>query len=137
MISRLIRQVKTSTLLRYIIVGGTSYAIELSVLLLLVHVLHFNTTLAVSIGFWLGLVISFLLQKFLAFKNTDTRARRLTIQTVYYARLVLFNYGFTLLFVHLLEPFIDLSIARTLALIITTAWNYIIYKKVIFTEVKR
>ena len=137
MISRLIRQVKTSTLLRYIIVGGTSYAIELSVLLLLVHVLHFNTTLAVSIGFWLGLVISFLLQKFLAFKNTDTRARRLTIQTVYYALLVLFNYGFTLLFVHLLEPFIDLSIARTLALIITTAWNYVIYKKVIFTEVKR
>lgn len=137
MLSRLIRQVKTSTLLRYIIVGGTSYAIELSVLLLLVHVLHFNTTLAVSIGFWLGLVISFLLQKFLAFKNTDTRARRLTIQTVYYALLVLFNYGFTLLFVHLLEPFIDLSIARTLALIITTAWNYIIYKKVIFPEVKR
>lgn len=137
MLSRLIRQVKTSTLLRYIIVGGTSYAIELTVLLLLVHVLHFNTTLAVSIGFWLGLVISFLLQKFLAFKNTDTRARRLTIQTVYYALLVLFNYGFTLLFVHLLEPFIDLSIARTLALIITTAWNYIIYKKVIFPEVKR
>ena len=137
MISRLIRQVKTSTLLSYIIVGGTSYAIELSVLLLLVHVLHFNTTLAVSIGFWLGLVISFLLQKFLAFKNTDTRARRLTIQTVYYALLVLFNYGFTLLFVHLLEPFIDLSIARTLALIITTAWNYVIYKKVIFTEIKR
>ena len=137
MISRLIRQVKTSTLLRYIIVGGTSYAIELSVLLLLVRVFHFNTTLAVSIGFWLGLVISFLLQKFLAFKNTDTHARRLTIQTVYYALLVLFNYGFTLLFVHLLEPFIDLSIARSLALIITTAWNYIIYKKVIFTEVKR
>ena len=137
MISRLIRQVKTSTLLRYIIVGGTSYAIELSVLLLLVRVFHFNTTLAVSIGFWLGLVISFLLQKFLAFKNTDTHARRLTIQTVYYALLVLFNYGFTLLFVHLLEPFIDLSIARTLALIITTAWNYIIYKKVIFPEVKR
>ena len=137
MISRLIRQVKTSTLLRYIIVGGTSYAIELSVLLLLVRVFDFNTTLAVSIGFWLGLVISFLLQKFLAFKNTDTRARRLTIQTVYYALLVLFNYGFTLLFVHLLEPFIDLSIARTLALIITTAWNYIIYKKVIFPEVKR
>ena len=137
MVSRLIRQVKTSTLLRYIIVGGTSYAIELSVLLLLVRVFHFNTTLAVSIGFWLGLVISFLLQKFLAFKNTDTHARRLTIQTVYYALLVLFNYGFTLLFVHLLEPFIDLSIARTLALIITTAWNYIIYKKVIFPEVKR
>lgn len=137
MLSRLIRQVKTSTLLRYIIVGGTSYARELTVLLLLVHVFHFNTTLAVSIGFWLGLVISFLLQKFLAFKNTDTHARRLTIQTVYYALLVLFNYGFTLLFVHLLEPFIDLSIARTLALIITTAWNYIIYKKVIFTEVKR
>ena len=137
MISRLIQHIKTSTLLRYIIVGGTSYAIELSVLLLLVRVFDFNTTLAVSIGFWLGLVISFLLQKFLAFKNTDTRARRLTIQTVYYALLVLFNYGFTLLFVHLLEPFIDLSIARTLALIITTAWNYIIYKKVIFTEVKR
>lgn len=137
MLSRLIRQVKTSTLLRYIIVGGTSYAIELSVLLLLVRVFHFNTTLAVSIGFWLGLVISFLLQKFLAFKNNDTRARRLTIQTVYYALLVLFNYGFTLLFVHLLEPFIDLSITRTLALIITTAWNYVIYKKVIFTEIKR
>ena len=137
MISRLIQHIKTSTLLRYIIVGGTSYAIELSVLLLLVRVFDFNTTLAVSIGFWLGLVISFLLQKFLAFKNTDTRAKRLTIQTVYYALLVLFNYGFTLLFVHLLEPFIDLSIARTLALIITTAWNYIIYKKVIFTEVKR
>jgi hypothetical protein len=36
-----------------------------------------------------------------------------------------------------LEPFIDLSITRTLALIITTAWNYVIYKKVIFTEVNQ
>lgn len=134
MITKLIATVKGSTLLRYVFVGGTSYAIELALLLSLVHVFQLGTGLAVSIGFWAGLVISFLLQKFFAFGDKDTKIQRLTIQSFAYALLVIVNYSFTLLFVHILAPIIGLFIARTLALIITTGWNYIVYKKLIFTK---
>ena len=126
--------IKSSTLLRYIFVGGTSYAIELSVLLLLIYVFHANTALAVSIGFWLGLIISFILQKFLAFGDKDTRVKRLTIQSFYYGLLVAVNYTFTLVFVHYLSPILTILVARTVALIITTVWNFFVYKKIIFKE---
>ena len=136
MTTKLTNLIKNSTLLRYIFVGGTSYAIELTALLSLVHLLRLDTSVAVSVGFWLGLVISFIMQKFLAFSDNDTQVKRLTIQSLYYAILVLINYGFTLAFVHFFAPLMTLFVARTIALIITTGWNYIVYKKLIFVTPK-
>lgn len=89
--------------------------------------------LAVAIGFWVGFFLAFIMQKLLAFRNTTAAPKQVLRQSVLYILLVLFNYGFTLGFVALLSPLMGVYIARTVALAITTCWNFIIYKKLIFT----
>lgn len=134
LVNKIKNYVQNSTLLRYILVGGTSFALEILILLIFIKLLNVNESIAVSIGFWSGLIISFILQKFFAFKDNSVDFSRLSTQTIYYGVLVLINYVFTLLFTLILTPIFGLIVSRTLALIITTCWNYIIYKKVIFNR---
>lgn len=117
---------------RYILVGGLSYVIEISCIYLLV-MSGVDRILAVAIGFWIGFFLAFSMQKIIAFKNKTSEAKQVVKQSVLYAVLVLFNYGFTLVLVALLSPLISIYISRTIALGITTCWNFIIYKKIIFS----
>lgn len=119
--------------LRYIFIGGISYVIELSFLLFLANVLSFSPELAVAFSFWVGLIISFTLQKYIAFSNTTKGRGAFSKQAVPYGALVLFNYVFTIISVSLLVNFLQLEIARTIALIVTTFWNYFVYKKIFKT----
>lgn len=132
----LAKKILSHTGVRYLITGGASYGIELSVLLLLSGILHLGPVLSVGISFWVGLVISFILQKFLAFNNKTVKPKHLIRQSLQYGALVLVNYLFTLWFVSTFEPIVGLVIARTVALIITTIWNYFIYKYVLFGNKK-
>lgn len=124
---------KKSSLLRYVFIGGTSYLIELGCIFILNTIIN-SPVIAVGIGFWLGLGVSFLLQKVFAFKNTSKNLKQLSIQSFYYLLLVAFNYSFTLLLVWQLSNHIGLFSARTIALIVTTIWNYFLYKNVIFKQ---
>lgn len=51
-------------------------------------------------------------------------------QALMYGALVLFNYGFTLLFVSLFIVLLGLIAARTFALLLTVCWNYFAYKHI-------
>ena len=119
-------------LVRYLFIGGVSYVFELAVLYAVANGLGFGPTIGVAVSFWIGLVISFILQKTLAFKNKATSKKHLLKQSLVYGTLVAVNYTFTVMFVTLLEPHMGLVISRTLALIITTGWNFILYSKIIF-----
>lgn len=132
MIDQILKRAIGSTLTRYIFAGGLSFAIELSIILLLIKALNTESPVAITIGFWVGLIVSFLLQKLLTFKDTRLKLSHLSTQTFYYGALVLVNYIFTLAFTLLAAPLIGLVVARTLALVITTAWNFVIYKRIIF-----
>lgn len=122
-----------SSLLRYIIIGGVSYIIELA-FMYAIFSLSSSYLLAVGISFWVGLIVSFLLQKIIAFRNKNKSAKKLALQAVFYGALVLVNYTFTLLFVGGLAIHIGLFVARTVALVITTGWNYFAYKHLIFRQ---
>jgi len=118
---------------RYIFIGGLSYVVELAVLLSLANLLHFSSSLSVACSFWIGLVVSFLLQKYIAFSNTSSDKRTVGRQSLLYGALVLFNYFFTIFVVDLLASGGDnyrLVIVRTAALIATTFWNYFVYKRI-------
>lgn len=121
-----------SRLSRYIFTGGASYLIELSFLLFLTKVLHFTPAVGVACSFWVGLAISFLLQKHIAFQDKNNDKKSISKQVGLYGVLVAFNYAFTILFVSLLAKVLGLVIARTLALALTTIWNFLLYSKVIF-----
>lgn len=117
---------------RYLVVGGVSYLVELATLYVCSEVLSLTAAISVSIGFWIGLLLSFTLQKILSFKNTTSDKEQVAKQVALYALLVLVNYGFTVLFVYAFESVLSIFVARTIALIITTVWNFFIYKNVIF-----
>lgn len=101
-------------------------------LALLIYGLKMTSVLAVGISFWLGFLIAFVLQKLIAFKNTDRSKKTVARQTLLYSGLVGVNYLFTLAFVAIFGPILGTIVARTIALIITTGWNYVIYSKLIF-----
>jgi putative flippase GtrA len=117
---------------RYIFIGGIAYLIELTALYFFAVTLSLGPTLGVAISFWIGLIVSFTLQKIFSFKNKAENKKHLSKQMLSYGTLVAFNYLFTLAFVSFFEPHIGLFIARTIALLITTVWNFYIYSRYIF-----
>jgi len=123
-----------SRLARYLLVGGGSYAVELSLLVFLTAVLNLNRVLSTALAFWVGLVLSFVLQKLYAFQDYQKELRTIGRQTGAFSLLVGFNYCFTLVVVSLFSSHLIIA-SRTLAIACTTTWNYFIYKR-IFTGTK-
>jgi putative flippase GtrA len=116
---------------RYLLVGGSVYVLEVAVILLAQH-MGASDVMAVAVGFCVGLVVSFVLQKFVAFEDKRTHRRILLPQILAVTGLVLFNFGFTLLVTKLLSPHIPAIASRTVALAITVTWNFYLYKTRIF-----
>ncbi len=116
---------------RYAIIGGSVYLFELTVIVA-AQQLGASAVVAVGISFWLGLIVSFGLQKIVTFGDRRLHHRVLIPQIVAFSLLVFFNFGFTLLVTKLLIHVVPAVVTRTLALGITTIWNFYLYKTRIF-----
>lgn len=116
---------------RYLTIGGLVYLFELLVIVV-AQAMGASPLLAVGLSFWLGLIVSFILQKFVTFGDKRTHHRILIPQIVAVSLLILFNFGFTLLVTKLLADLLPPTVTRTLALGITTIWNFYLYKTRIF-----
>ncbi|HEY5267854.1 MAG TPA: GtrA family protein [Candidatus Saccharimonadales bacterium] len=116
-----------SKLIRYIIVGGTAYLVEMATLFGLKDGAKFSSVKSVAISFWVGLVVGFLLQKIVTFKDHDRRVHILAKQILMYACLVLFNYVVSLIAVKLLTPKLSVFLVRTMIIALGTFWNYSFY----------
>lgn len=125
-----------SSVVRYVFAGGLAYAVELTVLIALHKVIGTSAELATAVAFWVGLSTSFILQKHLAFRDYERTLKSISKQIGRYALLVAFNYVFTLSVVAVFPESLVL-ISRTLALILTTIWNYYIYNRFIFNASDR
>ena len=130
MIARL-KTLLQNHLYRYILVGGSVYVFELAVIAL-VQWRGGSSVLAVGLSFWLGLFLSFGLQKTVTFGDKRLQRKVLLAQALAFLALVLFNFCFTLLMTKLLSPPLPATITRTLALGATTIWNFYLYKTRIF-----
>ncbi|HEV2412539.1 MAG TPA: GtrA family protein [Candidatus Saccharimonadales bacterium] len=118
-------------LFRYVFIGGLTYIIDIAILVGLYAGLHTTRALAASASFWVGLLISFLLQKLVAFQDYQKEIRAISKQIVWYAVLVAFNYSLTVVIVSLF-PGRYIILSRTIALAITTCWNFLVYKRLVF-----
>jgi putative flippase GtrA len=126
-----LRLLSRRPLYRYVVVGGSVYVLEVAIIVIAQH-LGASSVLAVGLSFWFGLIVSFLLQKFVTFSDRRVHHRVLLSQTVIVVALVLFNFGFTIVVTKLLTSRVPAVISRTLALAITTTWNFYLYKTRIF-----
>ncbi len=116
---------------RYLVIGGSVYLLEL-VIIVVAQQLGASAVLAVGLSFWIGLIVSFGLQKLVTFGDKRLHHKVLLPQIMAFSLLVLFNFGFTLLVTKLLAGTIPAVATRTLALAITTIWNFYLYKTRIF-----
>ena len=116
---------------RYVIIGGSIYVFEL-VVIVVAQWRGASAVVAVGLSFWLGLIISFALQKAVTFGDKRMHHKVLIPQVAAFSLLVLFNFCFTLLVTKLLSSHIPAVATRTLALGITTIWNFYLYKTRIF-----
>lgn len=116
---------------RYVAIGGSVYLLELLVIVI-AQGFGSSAVVAVGLSFWIGLMVSFILQKVITFDDKRTSHHILLPQIAAFSLLVLFNFGFTLLVTKLLVNVLPAVATRTLALGITTIWNFYLYKTRIF-----
>jgi putative flippase GtrA len=121
----------TNSLFRYLFVGGIAYIVDIAVLIGFYSGLHTSRAMAAGVSFWAGLLVSFVMQKFVAFQDYKKEVRAISRQALWYGLLVVFNYGLTIFIVSRF-PGKYIVYSRTLAVAITTLWNYVIYKRIIF-----
>lgn len=117
----------------YVVIGVCVYLFELGVIVV-AQKLGANAVVAVGVSFWLGFGASFGLQKMITFGDKRLHHRVLLPQIAAYSCLVLFNFGFTLLLAKLLLHVMPAVMVRTIALGITTFWNFYLYKMHIFRQ---
>lgn len=116
---------------RYLFIGGTVYVFELAVIVL-AQAYGATATWAVAISFCLGTAVSFFMQKLITFGDKRMHHRILIPQLIATALLVLWNLTFSVLITKLLEHQLPAVVTRTIALLITTIWNFYLYKTRIF-----
>lgn len=127
----LLRQLVQKPGVRYMIVGGSVYALEL-VIILIAQRSGATAVQAVTLSFLIGLCVSFLLQKLFTFGDKRMKHRILIPQLIAVVLLVLFNLSFTVVVTKLLQAVWPPVVTRTLALMVTTIWNFYLYKTRIF-----
>lgn len=115
-------------IIRYLIVGGSAYLIEMFSLYILKHVLNLSSLKAVAISFWIGLVAAFILQKYITFQNYDKKLHILGSQIVFYSMLVAFNYVLTLYAVKIFSGSFSVFVIRTAVIIFSTGINFLVYR---------
>ena len=118
-------------LYRYLLIGGSVYLFELAVIVVAQR-LGASAVWAVAISFCLGTLVSFFLQKMVTFGDKRMHHRILIPQMVATALLIVWNLGFSVLLTKLLQDHVPAVVTRTLALGITTIWNFYLYKTRIF-----
>ena len=116
---------------RYLIIGGSVYVFELAVIIVAQR-LGASATWAVAISFCLGTLVSFFLQKLVTFGDKRMHHRILVPQLVATVLLVVWNLSFSVLLTKLLQDHLPAVVTRTLALGVTTIWNFYLYKTRIF-----
>ena len=116
---------------RYLLIGGSVYGLELVIIVIAQHY-GASAPLAVGISFCIGTLISFFLQKLVTFNDKRMHRRVLVTQMFATTLLIGWNLAFSVIVTKVLEDKVPAVLTRTLALGITTIWNFYIYKTRIF-----
>jgi putative flippase GtrA len=116
-------------ILKYVVVGGSTFLIDLGLLILLREVAHVAILLATTISYWASIAFNFFTNRAWTFQ-AQARLRRHALP---YVLLLLTNYVVTIGLVGGLSHLgVNYAIAKVLAVGVSMSWTYIAYKKLIF-----
>ncbi len=118
--------------IRYLLVGGTTFVLDFSLLVLLHGILNINLVVATSIAYWTSIVYNFTLNRNWTFSAAEKKS--LHRHAILYAILLGLNYLFTVVFVSVVSHYFNYGVAKILAVIIQASWTFPIYKYIIFVK---
>lgn len=115
---------------RYLCVGGTTFLIDLLLLVFLHGQLEINLLIAASISYWVSIAYNFLLNRRWVFNAQETR--RLHEHAFLYGCLLAANYLYTIVALDFLSMYIPYQFAKIVVIVVAVAWTYPTYKRYIF-----
>jgi len=114
---------------KYVCVGGSTFLIDLGLLVVLHEVCHVPVVIAATISYWTSIVYNFAMNRYWTFETT----RSLKHHAMAYGLLLLTNYIVTIAIIWALGLVgVTYTLAKILAVGISMSWTYVVYKKVIF-----
>ena len=121
--------VRDGFLVKFLVVGGLSFAIDLGLLALLHEVGNVDLWIATPIAFLTSLVFNFFVQKNFTFQS----GARAHVSFLKYGALVVFNVVATDVIVNSFAGAgQSYALGKVIATIVTTVWNFLLYKHWIF-----
>lgn len=131
--SPLIIRLWSSSAVRYLMVGGFSFVFDFGVLWLLYEVFHVPLPISTPVAFLLSFVVTYTLQRTVAFRASDGVAP----SVVRYAILVAVNTVATTAIVWASDAIgLPWAVGKVTAVVATTVWNYFLYKHWVFASKK-
>ena len=123
---------KSSRLLRYVAAGGTGAAANIAVLFVLTEFFHIWYLLSSVVAVCVGFAVSFILQKFWTFQNTDMK--RVHVQLPMHLMLSLANLALNTVIVYALVDYAHLwyVLAQVFSGATLAFVNYFVYRTYIF-----
>ena len=115
-------------LVGYIVVGSTSYLVDVGLLVLARSVFRAPLWLATTLGFWTSILVNFALNRWL-FRSSG----RMAGHVLRYAALLGVNFGLTLVIVYAFVAAGSTAvIGKIVAAALMTTWNYWLYRRLVF-----
>ncbi len=131
-IKNLAQYIYVHHLFRYLVVGGSTFVLDVGVLISCHELLEYNLAISASIAYWVSVVYNFSLNRWWTFDAKEEKA--LHQHALFYGILLAVNYAFTVLFLNVASHFIYYGVAKVMSTIIQTFWTYPLYKHVIFKK---
>jgi len=116
---------------RYLLVGGSAFLVDLGMLALFYNVFGWTLWIATTVAFLLSFVYTYSMQRVFAFGSSAPQGAAL----IKYAALVAFNTIATASIVSLIDTtFAGWIGGKIVATVATTVWNYFIYRYWVFAH---
>jgi putative flippase GtrA len=136
MIKEHVSRITNLRVLRYLIAGGTAFGIEYVSFLCLFYLFDVSIILSNTISFLIGFFISFVFNRSWTFKAGSQYRWAAHHQLIAYFTLATFNLGASNVIVVVLHSFIPAVFCKFIAGACIAAWNFVIFKKTIFSTHK-
>jgi putative flippase GtrA len=114
--------------IRYLFVGGTTFILDFTLLVLLHGFMHVNLAVATSIAYWTAVAYNFSLNRWWTFSASENSTLREHLMP--YGILLGFNYLFTVLFVGLASRAMPYELAKIIAVPIQMVWTYPAFRRI-------
>lgn len=132
---QLISRLYAHKFVRYLLVGGTTFVLDIGLLFFFKLKVGTDLAIATSLGYWISILYNFTLNRWWSFSISDVK--NLHKHALAYGLLLAINYAFTLGFVTFFSHYIYFGIAKVLSVLIQMTWTYPLYKHFVFKNNER